>query len=127
MCESLNWNRHGKRGRVLHCRHRYLLAEESKKVLPSARCNTKWIRTFTCESMAAYHAPFFGSRWNAERCPSKIFLTGYEKSSPTYMTMYWLHHALQRSEALQKVQRIVVVSNNWDDPFAQQEQESPGV
>jgi len=44
--------------------------------------------------------------------------TGFEKhASPTYMTMYWLCCALQRNKVLEKATKILVFTNNIDNPF----------
>lgn len=42
--------------------------------------------------------------------------TGARPGSPNYMTMLWVHYALERNHALNKVQKIVVLTNNLDDP-----------
>ena len=99
----------------------YSLKREQKSVAECI-CNTKWIGNLYVLRIhgSILTHPFWIKMETPDLLSIKdfFFLTGYEKrGSPTYMTMYWLHHALQRSEALQKVQRIVVVSNNWDDPF----------
>ncbi len=99
----------------------YSLKKEQKSVAKCI-CETKWEGNLYVLRIhgGILSFPF----WKKMETPTKqaikdfFSLTGYEKrGSPTYMTMYWLHHALQRSKTLQKVNRIVVMTNNFDDPF----------
>ena len=99
----------------------YSLKKEQKSVAKCI-CETKWEGNLYVLRIhgGILSFPF----WKKMETPTKraikdfFSLTGYEKrGSPTYMTMYWLHHALKRSKALQKVDRIVIMTNNYDDPF----------
>lgn len=42
---------------------------------------------------------------------------GLNPGSPLYMTIHWLHAALKRNHALQRVAKFMVMTNSYDNPF----------
>lgn len=93
-------------------------SKQEKELLARCLASIKYLGTVYLVHMYGDSYPFFMKLQNEVR--KEDVLRFVESSitkkdeSPLYMTMIWLHYALQRNDALRKVQHVMVVTNNVD-------------